>query len=124
MFNEQFIEAFAEAIAAKMPQQDPIELSFEELGIEPMKLYTAAEVAHFLGCHKVSVYQIPEAELPKQRRAGTGVGYYGINVLLYQNGMPPVDLTKRLEEYREALMRDRPAVKPLHPDKQEFTRVM
>lgn len=61
MFNEQSIEAFAEAGAARLPQQEPIELSFEELGIEPMKLCTAAEVAHFLGCHKVSVDQVPEA---------------------------------------------------------------
>ena len=122
--TESFIDAIADAVVERLPDQSPITLDFEELGIEPMKCYTAKQTADFLGCHKVSVYQIPENELPKQRRAGNGVGYYGINILLYQNGLPPVDLTRRLEEFREVLMRARPAVQPLHPQDQEWTRVV
>lgn len=124
MFTETFIDELASKLAEKIPRPQPIELSFDELGIEPLKAYTAKEAAHFIGSHQTSVYEIPEAELPKVRRVGTGVGYLGINILLYVHGLPPVDLKRRLEEYREALMRNRSAVKPLNPGKQEFTRVM
>jgi hypothetical protein len=124
MFASEFIEELASKLAEKMPRPHAVELSFGDLGIELLKAYTAKEAAHYPGCHPTSVYEISEMELPKVRRAGTGVGYLGINILLYVHGLPPVDVKKRLEAYRDALTRNRPAVQPLHPETRERTRVL
>lgn len=120
--EESFVNSIAEAVAARIPASQSVELAFDDLGIEPMKLYTAEETAHVLGCHVTSVRQLSAAELPKQRRVGKGIGYYGINILLYQNEMPPINMTGWLEDYREALMRDRPVLGELRSDERERRR--
>lgn len=118
-----FIDAIADAVVAKMPNHEPLEIKLDDLGVVPMRVYTAKEAADLLGSHVSSIRQIPEEELPKHRRAGKGIGYYGINILLYQNGLPPIDIRASLEAYRQALMRDRPSVSPLRAEEQRYTRV-
>lgn len=122
--EHSFIDAIAEAVAAKLRvdlKRPTVQL--DDLGIEPMRVYSVADAAHLLSCSPTAVRQIPESELPKVRRVGTGIGYLGINIMLYSHEIPPIDMTVVLEEYRAALLRDRPAVEALHPNEQRFTRV-
>jgi hypothetical protein len=66
-------------------------------GLEPLRLYTARDVANYLGLtdHK-GVYTIPESELPQSRvgpRRGA-VRYFGIQVMRYAQNLPPADLSQ------------------------------
>lgn len=93
--------------------------------LEPMKAYSAEEVAGWLGINRVeSVYEIPNDELPRVRRIGRNIGYLGINVLCYMHNLPPVDIRAVTEGYRDRLMQERPNVIPLHPHSEEKTRVL
>ena len=84
------------------------------LGLDPMRAYSAKEVADILGIKRVaSVYEIPDDELPRVKRVGTSIGFLGINVLCYMHGLPPVDVAAAVEAYRQRLIQDRPSVKPL-----------
>lgn len=116
------LDELADAIADRMPP--PYVFDFTKSDIRPLQVYSAREVAKMLGVNRVaSIYEIPETELPKVRRVGSTIGYLGINVLLYMHELPPVDLRSELARYREKLMDERPAVKPLHPEKQRITRI-
>ena len=115
-------EAVAEALEqhdATRPAAPAVEdlQRFADLGLEPLRVYTAKEVARLLGTTRVaSIYEIPEEELPRARRIGSGVGFLGLNVLCYVQGRPPVDLDALIDRYRDRLMQDRhpTAVRPLH----------
>lgn len=93
------------------------------VGFDPMRAYTAQEVADLLSVHVNSVYLIPEDELPRVRRINKDYGYLGINVLCYMHRRPPIDLERSIEDYRSRILNDRP-VRPLNPELQEKTRVL
>ena len=101
-------------------------LDLHELGIMPLRAYSAEEVAEILGTTRInSIYEIPERELPRVRRVGRAVGYLGINVLCYMHGLKPVDVAGAIEQFRARLLDERPSsVKPLHPDERGKTRVL
>ena len=90
-------------------------------GIEPMRVYTAEEVAELLrtgmdgreNTNTASVYRIDKRDLPRVKRIGTKIGFLGINVLCYMHGLEPIDMERVIEDYRARLMNDRPKVKPL-----------
>lgn len=95
------------------------------MGLEPMRVYTAKEAAHFLGTKREqSVYEIPEEELPRARSIGTKVGFLGIHLVCYQLKLPPVDVAGAVEQFRQRLMQDRPKVRALHPSENGKTRVL
>ena len=119
-----FINAIAEAVAAKLRRDlERPTIALDDLGVELMRVYDVRDTARLLSCSEAAVRHIPEAELPKARRVGTGIGYLGINIMLYSHGLPPIDMTSVLEEYRRSLLRDRPTVEALRPDEQRITRV-
>ncbi len=96
------------------------------LGLDPLRAYSAKEVAELLGTRRLaSIYEIPEDELPRVRRIGRAVGFLGINVLCYMHGLAPVDVPGAIETFRERLMQERrPTVRPLHPRKEDKTRIL
>ena len=96
-----------------------------ELGLIALKVYSAREAAKLLGIDRLaSVYEIPESELPRVRRVGSSIGYYGIHIMGYALKKPPVDVEAQYERYRERIMQDRPKVRPLNPESLGKTRVM
>lgn len=92
-------------------------------GIEPMRVYTAEEVAELLrtgldghdNARAAAVYRIDKRDLPRVRRVGTKIGFLGINVLCYMHGLPPVDMEQLIEDYRAKLMAERPRPRPVQP---------
>ena len=126
-----FIETLKEAIIAGVVErliseiQRPT-LDLNDLGIAPLRAYSAEEVAEILGTTRTnSIYEIPERDLPRVRRVGRTVGYLGINVLCYMHGLKPVDVAGAVEQFRARLLDERPSsVRPLYPDQQGKTRVL
>ncbi len=105
------------------PGPSPLDLA--SLGLEPLRAYSAKEVAKLLGTARVaSVYEIPEDELPRVRRIGSAVGFLGINVVAYMHGLAPVDVAAAVEQYRDRLMHDRPTVRALHTPTDGKTRIL
>ncbi|MDZ4700932.1 MAG: hypothetical protein SH809_14645 [Rhodothermales bacterium] len=138
-----FYEAIAEAVIRKLEERQraapgggalfngeiPVNaIDLEQLGargLELMRAYTAKEVAEILGTPRVeSVYEIPEAELPRVRRVGKGFGYLGINVLCYMAGQPPIDLEAAIEAYRQRLNDARGNILPMSLASEGLTRVL
>ncbi len=126
-----YIEKVKEAIIAGVVErliseiQRPT-LDLNDLGIAPLRAYSAEEVAEILGTTRTnSIYEIPERDLPRVRRVGRTVGYLGINVLCYMHGLKPVDVAGAVEQFRARLLDERPSsVRPLYPDQQGKTRVL
>ncbi len=107
-----------EGVASHLEQAQPPSIDLSkmgaQLGLDPLRAYTAKEVAQMLGTDRVaSVYEIPDDELPRVRRIGASVGFLGINVLCYMHRLPPVDVARAIDEYRSRLMQDRPTVRPI-----------
>lgn len=124
--SNPFAAAFgqmAEQIARRvyeMMQEDkpaPAALTDDTGSIQPMRIYTADEVAEFLrvgmdGREQASadsVYRIDQNELPRVRRNGNRVGYLGINILCYIHSLPPVDVAAEVQRMRDQLMSAKPA---------------
>lgn len=100
-----------------------------ELGIKLMKAYTARETAVFLSVDRDSVYKIPENELPWVRRAGSGKGYLGIQILRYMHGLDPLDTESMVEELSRTIKNSlasttRTAIRPLNGSTSTKTRVL
>lgn len=105
--SEQLAEIKLMVEASNKPDLPP-----NSLGIELGKAYTPKEVAHLLGTKRLkSIYEIPESELPRVRRIGSGVGFLGVNVLCYMHGLPPVDMDSVIEGYRDSIMQAAPKLK-------------
>ena len=129
--RDPFIETLKEAIIAGVVErliseiQRPT-LDLNDLGIAPLRAYSAEEVAEILGTTRTnSIYEIPERDLPRVRRVGRTVGYLGINVLCDMHGLQPVAVAGAVERFRARLLDERPSsVRPLHPDQQGKTRVL
>lgn len=97
----------------------------DALGFEPLRVYSAKDAARVLGIERIaSMYEIPETDLPRVRRIGSSIGFHGINLLAYALRRPPVDVEAAFDRYRETIMKDRPAVRPLNQDAQGLTRVL
>ncbi len=126
-YIEKVKEAIIVGVVERLQQdlQRPT-LNLNDLGIAPLRAYSAEEVAEILGTTRInSIYEIPERELPRVRRVGRAVGYLGINVLCYMHGLKPVDVAGAIEQFRARLLDERPSsVKPLHPDERGKTRVL
>jgi len=135
--NDSLISGLADLVAMRVcemlkertaPSADLLNLPG---GIEPMRVYTAEEVAELLrtgmdGRERASiesVYRIDRRDLPRVRRIGTKIGFLGINILCYMHGLEPVDMEHIIEQYRARLMDERPKVKPLRRDAGE-TRLL
>lgn len=119
---EQIAQRVFEMMQAGLPAAAPDLLSAPG-GIEPMRVYTAEEVAEMLrtgldghdNARAESVYRIDKRDLPRVRRVGTKIGFLGINVLCYMHGLPPVDMEQIIEDYRAKLMAERPRPRPVQP---------
>jgi len=118
--NDQLDEIKSMVTASARPA-----LPAGDLGIELGRAYSPKEVAHLLGTSRTkSVYEIPEEELPRVRRIGSGIGFLGINVLCYMHGMPPVDMQSVIEGYRETLMKSAPKIKHISSLEKSERRLM
>jgi len=105
--------------------QPAASLPVDHLGLEPMRAYTAREVADILGIKRLaSVYEIPDHLLPRVRRIGSSIGFLGINVLCYMHDLPPVNVAGVVEAYRKRLLDEKPIVRPLPISKGGRTRVL
>ena len=129
--EERIIAGVIERLGQTPPAQSMLQdLSSADvrsaLGLDPLRAYSAKEVAEMLGTTRVaSVYEIPENELPRVKRIGSTVGFLGINVLCYMHSLDPMDVAGAVERYRERLLDERPrAVQPLHPQQPGKTRVL
>ena len=126
-YVEQVKEDIIAGVVERLRQTTPSPpLDLAALGLDPLRAYSAKEVAEMLGISRVaSVYEIPEDELPRVRRIGSAVGFLGINVLCYMHSLEPVDVAGALERYRKLLLDVRPvAVQPLHPKEPGKIRVL
>ena len=124
-YVEQVKEDMIAGVAGLLSDRRPT-LDLDELGIVPLRAYSAEEVAELLGVARTnSIYEIPETELPRVRRIGRAVGYLGINILCYMHSLEPVDVAGAVEAFRARLLDDRPlALKPRQPDEPGKTRVL
>ncbi len=120
--KEDIIAGVAEHLLSEMRPT----LDLHELGIVPLRAYSAEEVAELLGVARTnSIYEIPETELPRVRRIGRAVGYLGINILCYMHSLPPVDIAGAVEAFRERLLDERRSVvKPFRPNEPGKTRML
>ncbi len=121
-----YVERVKEEIIAGVVErlQQDLRRPTLDLGIAPLRAYSAEEVAEILGTTRInSIYEIPEDELPRVRRIGRAVGFLGINILCYMHSLPPVDVAGAIEEYRERLMRDRANIRPLRAQSEGKTRI-
>jgi hypothetical protein len=81
--------------------------STDDSGLDPFQLYTAQEAADVLGLDRATMYEIPEAELPRcdvgPSRGATR--WMGADLLAYMKGLDPVDYESVLEDLRDELRR-------------------
>lgn len=79
------------------------ELLAEHLtGLEPGERYTVDEVAAHLRIDPARVYEIPRMRLPRIQPGGRGgkILFRGIDVLRYEEGLPPLDHKRILDGWR------------------------
>lgn len=81
----------------------------EESELDPYELYRSKEAAEFLGIDRSTLYDIPEADLPRCRigPARGATRWMGADLLAYARGLEPLDYESILDELRENL-RTRP----------------
>lgn len=99
-------------LAELRPAAQPSPLALDDLGLEPMRAYTAREAARLLGITENSIYKIDEAELPRVRRNGTAIGFLGIHIIGYMHRLPPVDVAGCVERMRARLLEQAEAARP------------
>ncbi|HMB94348.1 MAG TPA: hypothetical protein VKP65_26100 [Rhodothermales bacterium] len=77
-------------------------------GINPWKYYPTREAARYLGLETSSLSKILEFELPchKVGPSHGSIYYFGITILCYLVGLPPVDVRALVEPIREDLIRE------------------
>jgi len=92
-----------------------------ESELDPFALYTAQEAADILGLDRATMYEIPEAELPRCEigPARGATRWMGADLLAYMKGLDPVDYETVLSDLREELSSPHP-----EPSEDGMTRVM
>lgn len=104
-------DATARGVLEGLRRADAASPSADDRAIVPDRLYTPDEVARIFGFgtpdapRTKSVYEIPEAELPKLRigAARGAVRYLGADLLSYARGLPPRDTEADLDAARQRL---------------------
>ena len=86
---------------------------FESSGIKPLKVYSVAQAAEYLGISETSLHRIPEEDLPRARRSNGYMGFHGINLIAYSAGSAPINVSEYVESYRTKLQSQAPAIKPI-----------
>jgi hypothetical protein len=124
---EQLKKDVATAVAEKLrPLLSRPEVP-AETELDPFRLYTAAEAADVLGLDRATMYEIPEAELPRCNvgPARGATRWMGADLLAYARGADPIDYEVVLDELREEL-RKTPSSKERPPtgDKKGKRRVV
>lgn len=81
--------------------------STDDSGLDPFQLYTAQEASEVLGLDRATMYEIPEAELPRcdVGPARGATRWMGADLLAYSRGLDPVDYESVLEDLRDELRR-------------------
>jgi hypothetical protein len=130
MALDAILEAVAERAARKVLESQaearPVTpaLDFDRHGIEPLRVYSVKETAHFLGTNRLaSVYTIDKERLPRANGVGSAVGFLGIHILCYMADLPPVDIRSAVQDFRERLLNDRRALRAVDLDKSNLVRV-
>jgi len=97
-------------------QTAAVELDLGSAGFDLWKSYAAGEAAEILGLkRRGSIYEIPEAELPRSRvgPARGSTTFLGLDLLVYMKGLSPVDW-QAVRDRAEGLGPGRlPSVRPL-----------
>ena len=124
---EQLKKDVATAVAEKLrPLLSQSEVP-AETELDPFRLYTVAEAADILGLDRATMYEIPEAELPRCNvgPARGATRWMGADLLAYARGAAPIDYEVVLDELREEL-RKTPSSKERPPtgDKKGKRRVV
>ena len=80
----------------------------DELAIVPARLYTAADANRLLGFKRMTIYEIPETDLPRCRvgPARGSLRFLGADLVAYAKGVPVAD-TQALVDGARAELRDR-----------------
>jgi hypothetical protein len=81
--------------------------STDDSGLDPFQLYTVQEAADVLGLDRATMYEIPEAELPRcdVGPARGATRWMGADLLAYSRGLDPVDYESVLDDLRDKLRR-------------------
>ena len=81
--------------------------STDDSGLDPFQLHTAQEAADVLGLDRATMYEIPEAELPRcdVGPARGATRWMGADLLAYSRGLDPVDYESVVEDLRDELRR-------------------
>ena len=98
--DDQARQIISSAVSAALAGLSPVK---DKSGIEPMKVYSYKSTAEILDTPIKSVYNIPEDELPRVRRAGSSVGFLGIQLLRYIHGLDPINTEKMVDELSEVV---------------------
>lgn len=126
-FLESLIDNLATSLEERLKPHllQPAQLLNTETTFELMKLYTAKEVAAFLGVKRIeSIYEIPQGELPRVKRIGSSIGYLGINVLCYMLSLPPVDMKALVVQYKAQLEEEACQIHPIKSKNGAMRRVI
>lgn len=85
-------------------QQESTEATAES-ELDPYELYGSREAADYLGIDRSTLYDIPEADLPRCRvgPARGSTRWMGADLLAYARGLEPLDYESILDELRDEL---------------------
>lgn len=88
----------------KILRQDSTEATAES-ELDPYGLYGSRDAAEYLGIDRSTLYDIPEADLPRCRvgPARGSTRWMGADLLAYARGLEPLDYESILDELREKL---------------------
>lgn len=97
--------AFADAIRTAAIASDVTEGPTDELAIAPGRLYSASEANALLGFDRMTIYEIPEADLPRCKIGPSrgSLRFLGADLLAYAKGLPQIDTQAMIDEARQTL---------------------
>ena len=123
--QSQAAKVISDAVSAALSGLSSAE---SQSGIKLMKVYSYRNVADILDTPIKSVYNIPEEELPRVRRAGSNVGVLGIQLLRYIHGLEPLDTSMMVDDLSELIKKQleatasKPKIVPL-PNGKKGTKI-
>lgn len=87
--------------------ENEIRNAFDDTDFDPWKLYKVREAADILGLDCVTMYDIPETELPRCRvgPARGSTRWMGADLLAYARGLDPLDYQSLIKDLREEIRR-------------------
>lgn len=107
-FRDEVLDGVGDLLEPHLARSGAAETS----ELDPFKLYTAQEAATILGLDRTTIYDIPEADLPRCRvgPARGSTRWMGADLLAYAQGLDPIDYESLLKDLRETLQQPHSSV--------------